>query len=891
MTAIDEMGSTCTATPADCAGGADPVSLGAGRVDPAAIKAAALERSAPQPCADAHANGNGHHAEAASEEEEPVGRRGSTTLRQRTMNAIETLEFPPYPQEVTEAQFALPRHLVDNDAPLSARKWDLALSLADKARGLAQRQAQAVEQLVAKRLATSVADDGDSKRTRRPTAIMRQNCEVARLMGVVGTKQKFARPEDLGDEAPQPQHLSTTRGKNGTFAPREDGRALAISTPGSAGPSTPGSAGEERPVRPPRKGEGGPRLPVVATVPLTLADPPVLIHNASVQRVLSAADVPAAGLGMRRVTGAILGADSGKRKRKPPSRLVEQVEFDEADELERKRAAPITTTSGRVVAAPAAAADPAAAAALIIPACRAGERRLGSASVRLIGVVPRGGGHGSGNRGRGSPATGSGSMPPPPPPLLTPTSSDRSPREVGSRKPQRLDSGGRSSTGSAGAASSADDGFYFGDLPSPRVIEVIRPKEVLLPGWRAQKAEPALPNGKARAKPAGAAAHRAANGEARDAADGSSSDESEEEVTTDEAYERRHMRTLERAITAARAVARAIALKEKQKHAPPHAPSDADADGSVTLEEEWRFRPSELAALCAAARMSFDEAGGASSPHVPGSSAGFFGRGGANRGDKRDAGEGGGDAAAASGDGAALGEGSSAAGGDTPNGDTPSGDAAAGGDAEAAGGEGGEEGEEGEAMDVDQGADGGDETESGGHGEGGEGAEEGDETEACEGGDGGGTTTDSAMGDADGGMEGEGEESLGEEESHEGAESPAEVEFNAEGESELSGELYAYGGEGTDEADAEEVDVEEEEDAECEQQEVHSGPGEDGEEDEVVVASAEEGEDGMEPDGDEGEFDFEGDGTQMSGPGSIAGSDDVDAFATADADDTPPQPA
>ena len=82
-----------------------------------------------------------------------------------------------------------------------------------------------------------------------------------------------------------------------------------------------------------------------------------------------------------------------------------------------------------------------------------------------------------------------------------------------------------------------------------------------------------------------------------------------------------------------------------------------------------------------------------------------------------------------------------------------------------------------------------------------------------------------------------------------------------------------------------------EEDAECAQQEVHSGPGEDGEEDEVVVASAEEGEDGMEPDDVEGEFDFEGDGTQMSGPGSIAGSDDVDAFATADADDTPPQPA
>ena len=51
----------------------------------------------------------------------------------------------------------------------------------------------------------------------------------------------------------------------------------------------------------------------------------------------------------------------------------------------------------------------------------------------------------------------------------------------------------------------------------------------------------------------------------------------------------------------------------------------------VSEEEEWRFRPSELAALCAAASMSFS-AEGSEIADGEASTAGFFGMGGANRG-------------------------------------------------------------------------------------------------------------------------------------------------------------------------------------------------------------------------------------------------------------------
>ena len=87
----------------------------------------------------------------------------------------------------------------------------------------------------------------------------------------------------------------------------------------------------------------------------------------------------------------------------------------------------------------------------------------------------------------------------------------------------------------------------MGDLPSPRMIEVVRPKELVVPQWRV------IPS----ASNAGAA-DRLADGE-------DEGDEDEEDDFADEMFERRHMRTLERAITAARAVARELAAQERQK--------------------------------------------------------------------------------------------------------------------------------------------------------------------------------------------------------------------------------------------------------------------------------------------------------------------------------------
>lgn len=90
----------------------------------------------------------------------------------------------------------------------------------------------------------------------------------------------------------------------------------------------------------------------------------------------------------------------------------------------------------------------------------------------------------------------------------------------------------------------AEDAFqvYVGDLPSPRIIEVVRPKELQVPQWR-RIASPC----------------RGEDGNLDDDA------ESSEDDIADETYERRHLRTLERAITAARTVARKLAAQERQK--------------------------------------------------------------------------------------------------------------------------------------------------------------------------------------------------------------------------------------------------------------------------------------------------------------------------------------
>jgi len=757
-------------------------------------------------------------------------RRGEPSLRQRTLVAYETLEFPPYPAHaVCCADFELPRHMIDSEAPLSARQWDLATSLSSSLDSLRGDREQALLALKLRKQAAS--DEVESKRTRRPTAIMRQNVEVARLMGMPGTKQKHMQVSDLEEEPEQPQHLCTQRPRERELKPPQPaqpskapaqnvgGRAhpmgklqpngkhqlapnrlhaspraasatgpmIADAAESSSGPlleaaaavssasdsaataATVGSGRSRRAeslpqqlAQPPRAASAGHRtsllspgsgeissgsvrgrradpmiplpraalasavasagsatcrpLPVVTSTPSALMDAPTTISGVPVVSVLPpGAPLPQhmSTLASRQVTGTLLRQELGKRRRRPPNWLVEQETFDGDDGTEdgaeqagprRKRAASISSVEASLSHPAGKGAGSAASGG----SC--GTRRV---SVFLHGVLPSSCGTAQ-QRTRApsaaSMAVTSALMPPP-----IATSSSASPRLKGQSTPHSAHASSRKSLSSQ--KQDAIDAFqiHFGDLPSPRMIEVVRPKEVVLPGWRiigsgpdragsALKPAPraseasssastrpppqraavvpkplsSLPLAAAAHAPASAcdtavtpsAATKAASSVSDEAAGPTSaerstgadkpassqsvalpppclanggaavvslavegeseSDESEGDDTADAMYEQRHTRTLERAIAAARAVSRAMALQERMR-------TNGCGDSpkaEPTLEEEWRFRPSELAALCAAATMSFPSngasAGGGAKPAS--STAGFFGLGGANRG-------------------------------------------------------------------------------------------------------------------------------------------------------------------------------------------------------------------------------------------------------------------
>ena len=71
--------------------------------------------------------------------------------------------------------------------------------------------------------------DDDDKRMRRPTAIMRSNVEVARLMGMPGSKQRHLSANDIEAEVEQPQHLCSTRPRHPEVKGKPNG--LEDSTP------------------------------------------------------------------------------------------------------------------------------------------------------------------------------------------------------------------------------------------------------------------------------------------------------------------------------------------------------------------------------------------------------------------------------------------------------------------------------------------------------------------------------------------------------------------------------------------------------------------------------------------------------------------------------------
>ena len=74
-------------------------------------------------------------------------RRGDSSRRSIT-NAYEECTFPAYPESaLPHGDFALPKGMIDNQAPVSARKWELALNLATLAKGLAGKRQAAHERL------------------------------------------------------------------------------------------------------------------------------------------------------------------------------------------------------------------------------------------------------------------------------------------------------------------------------------------------------------------------------------------------------------------------------------------------------------------------------------------------------------------------------------------------------------------------------------------------------------------------------------------------------------------------------------------------------------------------------------------------------------------------
>ena len=179
------------------------------------------------------------------------GRRGSgASLRDRARTAVDEASFPALPAEaLTPRPFALPNGFVDDDAPLSARQWERSLSLAtaaaeDRERAMAQqRKKERLEErraLIAARgpvgIAAQAAAEGDAhqKRTRKPTAVMKANTEVARLMGGgddgAGRSLQHLSAEDLKEEAEKPQHLSTTKGRERAEPKRESKHAAAASS-------------------------------------------------------------------------------------------------------------------------------------------------------------------------------------------------------------------------------------------------------------------------------------------------------------------------------------------------------------------------------------------------------------------------------------------------------------------------------------------------------------------------------------------------------------------------------------------------------------------------------------------------------------------------------------
>ena len=538
-------------------------------------------------------------------------RRGDSARRQYT-NAYEECKFPSYPDALEHGEFSLPKGIVDNQAPLSARKWELALSLATFAKGLAAKRQETHERLF--NGDTDQPEEYDNKRVRRPTAIMRQNVEVARMMGVPGTKQKHISHDAMGEDKPAPQHLSRSKERpapeRNRVAPpartpaskeaiKEAGSSGGGGSGGSAGAGA-GAGGSHREKRPkePSPGAAGSSggqkqarsLPVLSQLPSTCIDKGTPITMATVQAVLDAGSpmpvLPAPSFPLRRVQATVLAAEpnDGKRKRRPPGWLDGHAQEGEGDNGNSDE------EGGTAAAAALLAPRP----AQLIVESRRSKRSPAVNVVHATMVDSRhtsdGGGGGGGQQyvvtilGIASQSVNEArhkaERNPHEPTTPNPSSAERSPRMRASEP----------SAWRKERERQEDDAFqvYFGDLPSPRMIEVVKPKEVPLPSWRVTTAD----------------ARRAVVG----------SGDSSDEDTNDVVFQRRHNRALERAVAAAKEWAAEMARKERSSHGH-HGSCKPDGEGGAG--KEWRHRPSELAALCYAATRQFSGDTGASPRCAP----------------------------------------------------------------------------------------------------------------------------------------------------------------------------------------------------------------------------------------------------------------------------------
>ena len=590
----------------------------------------------------------------------PAGSRrgGAASLRQKHLDAYESLSFPAYPRTKvdTTAGFELPRTFIDADAPLSARKWNLALSLKATPHELEQKPSEAFSQYMR---AASSSEDGPehapaqdgadpNKRTRRPSAVMRHNVEMAKLMGGEAAKQKLRHELEGLEEKEPPQQLSVPSTRPSREAKPPHGAAPV--TPASANPAKAatkketakgggggnggnggggGGGGCGANGKAPAQAQQGPHgshLPLIHSVPASLAEAPLVTLNAAVITVLAAgAKVPSElKVSARPQLGVLLGRagkcgkegsdGSSKRKRRPPSW------FDAAEEDADDADRPAPQKRRRAVAAVTASLSDSKRAA-------AGHGRT-VARVGVLGIVAP--------RPVRTPSSSSNAA------LMPPPSSEKSPRPRTTPSSREKHEGSDKRDRQWREREEASEAFqiHFGDLPSPRCIEVVRPKQVMLPGWRI------LPPSGAGSGGSGCLGVESCSGVESGSEVEAHAGEGETYDTSDAAYERRHARTLERAISAARAVARAMATQERQRHqssggAPP-CESQRGPTAAEVAAEEWRFRPSELAALCAAAKMEWPEADDASvsdtdAAATKAATAGFFGTGGANRGADGDA--------------------------------------------------------------------------------------------------------------------------------------------------------------------------------------------------------------------------------------------------------------